>query len=605
MVKQNKKEGLGNMSSDKNQEFFEKYVKIKKKYLKSPNVEENAIKYLEILEDLAIQQEDGSALKDIADKADSVYKKHSESAYISCSYLLLLCRIAVRVGDEKELNTLYDRATIVYDKCSKTFGDKDLYVEIRKTGYIIISEIFAEKVGDIEKLREIAEKVFEVYDSYDKKESVANYYVEILVILIRKESDVTKLEENLKRFCDSLPFLSKKSVEMVVNLISKAISQLNQRIKNNIGDEGGLKHWICRIVDKSKDIDVIKNTNNGMVSNLLKQYKNDNIGVELILDIYSLVLNIKFELAVKEFPEGGLGHYTTARTLHIHLNQKENISNKSTYKIISKSRLYNVDYMNDPEEGKILDRYLLQQKENNFNNSLNPSPWFLMCLTTAIDDLTMWSQYGANAEGVFLELKNDSFRLVNSIDDLKWLSGRLDSKTYNNIANEKESNSDKDNLFKICYLDENELNNGNLVIVSSDNKKDFYLTEKEIENVTSLLEELKEKMDEIDTVKNSKLSSDIDKLLEEIRYLFKASGYQYEKELRVLRYAKIESTASELIGIQYDSDTLAKPYLESKDPIQIKRVIFGPKFSRPEYVTPLIRLVDKDIEFTTSERKFK
>ena len=112
-------------------------------------------------------------------------------------------------------------------------------------------------------------------------------------------------------------------------------------------------------------------------------------------------------------------------------------------------------------------------------------------------------------------------------------------------------------------------------------------------------------MDEIDTVKNSKLSSDVDKLLEEIRYLFKASGYQYEKELRVLRYAKIESTASELIGIQYDSDTLAKPYLESKDPIQIKRVIFGPKFSIPEYVTPLIRLVDKDIEFTTSERKFK
>lgn len=62
---------------------------------------------------------------------------------------------------------------------------------------------------------------------------------------------------------------------------------------------------------------------------------------------------------------------------------------------------------------------------------------------------------------------------------------------------------------------------------------------------------------------------------------------------------------SELIGIQYDSDTLAKPYLEREDPIQIKRVIFGPKFSRPEYVTPLIRLVDKDIEFTISERKFK
>lgn len=601
------------MSSDSNQEFFEKFQNVEKEYLKSPNVEDNASKYLEILEDLASQQEDGSGLKDIADKAESVYKKHSKSAIITCSYLILLCRIALGVEDEKELKCIYDRATIVYENWSKKSGENyllNLYAEIIISAYLLVLQIIAEKVGDLEKLREVAERVFEVYDNYDKKEVVANYYVEVLVTLIKEESDVTKLEENLKRFCDSLSFLSKKSVETVVNLISSAISQLNKRIKNNMDGGESLKCWIYRIVDKSKDIAVIKNTNNGMVSNLLKQYKNDNIGVELILDIYSLVLNIKFELAVKEFPEGGFGHYTTARTLHIHLNQKERILNKSKYKMISKSRLYNVDYMNDPEEGKILDRYLLQQKENNFKNSLNPSPWFLMCLTTAIDDLTMWSQYGANAEGVFLELKNDSFRLANSIDDLEWLSGRLGSKTSKNIANEKETNSDKDNLFKICYLDENELNNGNLVIVSSENKKDFYLSEKEIENVTLLLEKLKEKVDEMDTVNNSKLSSDVDKLLEEIRYLFKASGYQYEKELRVLRYAKIESTASEstsneLIGIQYDSDTLAKPYLERQKPIQIKRVIFGPKFSRPEYVTPLIRLVDKNIEFTTSERKFK
>lgn len=144
---------------------------------------------------------------------------------------------------------------------------------------------------------------------------------------------------------------------------------------------------------------------------------------------------------------------------------------------------------------------------------------------------------------------------------------------------------------------------------------DFNLTDKQIKNVTSFLEALKEKVDKVYKLENPKLFNDVDKLLEEIRYLFKASGYKYEKELRVLRYATIESTANksksknpkvtELIGIQYDSDTLAKPYLERMDPIQIKRVIFGPKFSRPEYVTPLIRLVDKNIEFTTSERKFK
>lgn len=485
-------------------------------------------------------------------------------------------------------------------------------------------EIIAEKVGDLEKLKEVAEKAFEVYDNYDKKEVVVNYYVEILVTLINEEIDITKLEKNLKRFCESLHFLSKESVETVVNLISSVISQLNWKIKNKMEDEKRLKKWIYKIVDESKDIAVIKNTNNGIVSNLLKQYKDDNIGVELILNIYSLVLKIKFELAVKELPKEGFGHYTTARALHIHLSQKENILNKSKYKITSRSRLYNVDYMNDPEEGKILDRYLLQQKEYNLSNVIEPSPWFLMCLTTAIDDLAMWSQYGANAEGVFLELKYDSFQLVSTTEDIDWLSGKSNFVRLDNKINETNSSSkqesEKDKLFRICYLDEKELKEGKLVI----SHEDVLLKEEERKTVTSLLRDLKEKVGEVYKLHNTQLFNDVDKLLEEIRYLFKASGYKYEKELRVLRYATIESAAteltkelttseststepmySELIGIQYDSDLLAKPYLEREDPIQIKRVIFGPKFSRPEYVTPLIRLVDKDIEFTTSERKFK
>mgnify|MGYP000742015403 CR=1 FL=1 len=125
----------------------------------------------------------------------------------------------------------------------------------------------------------------------------------------------------------------------------------------------------------------------------------------------------------------------------------------------------------------------------------------------------------------------------------------------------------------------------------------MFVKKKEREKVTSLLSKLKEKIDNVYELDNPELLSDVNKLLEEIRYLFKGSGYKYEKELRVLRYATIESTpieanestanksksknpkVTELIGIQYDSDTLAKPYLERKDPIQIKRVIFGPKFS--------------------------
>ena len=54
-----------------------------------------------------------------------------------------------------------------------------------------------------------------------------------------------------------------------------------------------------------------------------------------------------------------------------------------------------------------------------------------------------------------------------------------------------------------------------------------------------------------------------------------------------------------------NSGTVAKLYLERDMPIQLKQVIFGPKFSNPEHVTPLIYLLDKNIEFKRSERKFK
>mgnify|MGYP000993167647 CR=1 FL=1 len=61
-----------------------------------------------------------------------------------------------------------------------------------------------------------------------------------------------------------------------------------------------------------------------------------------------------------------------------------------------------------------------------------------MCLTTAIDDLAMWSQYGANAEGVFLELKRDSFQLAHSHENLGWFSKKRDF-----ISSDKENDLEK------------------------------------------------------------------------------------------------------------------------------------------------------------------
>ena len=103
--------------------------------------------------------------------------------------------------------------------------------------------------------------------------------------------------------------------------------------------------------------------------------------------------------------------------------------------------------------------------------------------------------------------------------------------------------------------------------------------------------------------KSSEFINDINSLLEEIRYLFKSSAYSYEKELRILKYSELKPN-NEKIMI-HNIDPAAKLYIERDMAIQLKSIIFGPKFKEPENVTPLVHLLDKDIICKRSSKKFK
>ncbi len=54
-----------------------------------------------------------------------------------------------------------------------------------------------------------------------------------------------------------------------------------------------------------------------------------------------------------------------------------------------------------------------------------------------------------------------------------------------------------------------------------------------------------------------------------------------------------------------NSGEVAKLYIERENPIKLSEVIFGPKFSHPENVTPLLHLLDKNIKFSQSKIPFK
>ena len=296
--------------------------------------------------------------------------------------------------------------------------------------------------------------------------------------------------------------------------------------------------------------------------------------------------------------------------------------------------------MNDPEEGLIIEKVLKSNKEGKISsyfknrNILDPSSWFLMSFTSKTDDLAMWSQYGDDAKGVCLVLREDDFSRFTSFNEVSWRKEGISSvETMNTIEStlsydlkgspnesnnikptvtikneEKRSKSEKkenvpkgnrDYLYRIAYVKNIGEDIGKNIELEQTELFDKY----EIEELEKLLNSLKDKLIIDSKVTEENYQDAIAKCIEEIRYLFKSVDYKYENELRILRYANLDPS-NDKIKIDKTSG-IGKLYVERENPIQIEEVIFGPKFPNPEYVTPLLKLLDKDINYKKSTIKFR
>lgn len=320
------------------------------------------------------------------------------------------------------------------------------------------------------------------------------------------------------------------------------------------------------------------------------------------------------------------GHYTKGSVLQSLLYQKE----ESNFSIAGKTRLNNANYMNDPEEGIVIEKILGLDRRD----VLEPSSWFLMSFTSKTDDLAMWSQYGDDAQGVCVVLREDDFSRFTSFNDVSWrqevisfdFSNKIDSTISELNSDLKisilQTESEKDDsvetvcdeetklqserqddvvkghidyLYRIAYVNDS---GGKFSI-----EKTELFDDKEIIELETLLKALKEKLDKDLNKEDDFYQKAISDCIEEIRYLFKSVDYKYEDELRILRYANLDPSNEE---IKIDkSSGIGKLYVERENPIQIAEVIFGPKFANPEYVTPLLKLLDKDIAFKKSTIKFR
>ena len=553
-----------------------------------PDSEAVAYAYVHTLITLAKSQE---SLKATVAKASSIYETFPDSEAIASEYVSTLSTLASRQESLDDLKATVAKASSIYKTFPDSVGVAYLYAKT-----LVYLESRQETTQN---LQETFTKVIDIYNSFTKKEYISSLFAEVISEYINNINFNIPNEQNES---------AEERLTILFNCIGNDNYELTEYIIDNIfysnNDSISLSKDIVLVLREIFNVviklDYLKQTKYAILIELLKDLEDDNR--EQLIKIYWIVQKIKYELSIKDLSKNKFGHYTSGDVLQILLKQSSD--NEGKYSIEGRTRLGNVKYMNDPEEGSVLDRYMELGKSDNLEVSLKPSPWFLMSLTTKIDDLAMWSQYGARAEGVCLVLKTDSFKVYKSMAETEWIGNFdisiLEKKLTSIKREETNSSNKKDYLYRICYLDEESLNNGDSNVVKEDNNN--LLDDEEIKSINTSLVELKQFLNNI--AKDSLLNNAIEECLEEIRYLFKVSGYSYESELRILKYAMLDLD-NEDIKIDDKSGPVAKLYLERAMPIQLEQVIFGPKFSNPEHVVPLLHFLDKGIELRRSERKFK
>ena len=602
-------------------------------YEKFPESKDIAMEYVRILSILAMRQDSLTDVTVTVAKIHSIYEKFPESEDIAIQYVSTLNFLSLSQNSLADATATVVKASDICEKFPESENVATEYVQTLST--LVMRQ-------DLVNATATVAKAYDIYENFPDSEAVAGAYVKTLVYLASRQDAKQDLMETFTEVINIYNKFSKK--EHISRVFAAVISEYINNINSNFssGEKVSVKERLkilfnCLSNDNYELTEYIIGNifyfNNGTDS-----FNSDTVsvtkemfkiiiefGVELtryapliellkdledcyweqLIKIYWIVQKIKYQLSVKDLTEKKFGHYTSGEVLQIFLKQSKDSKNrKEEYYIREHSRLCNVKYMNDPEEGTVLDKYLGISESDYSEDFLKPSPWFLMSLTTEIDNLAMWSQYGARAEGVCLVLKTDSFKVYESMAETEWMgkfgNSILEKKLISTKCEETNSSYEKDYLYRICYLDEESLNNGDSNVVKEDNNN--MLDDEEIKSINTSLVELKQFLNNI--AKDSLLNNAIEECLEEIRYLFKVSGYSYESELRILKYAMLDPDNKD-IKIDDKSGPVAKLYLERVMPIQLEQVIFGPKFSNPEHVVPLLHLLDKEIELKRSERKFK
>ena len=626
----------------------EKIQVLHQQFPDSPDIAEM---YAMTLFNLSIEQTELKEREATVEKIQVLHQQFPDSPDVAEVYAMTLFNLSIEQTELKEREATVEKIQVLHQQ----FPDSPDIAEM----YAMPLANLSDKQPELNEREATAEKIQVLHQQFPDSPDIAEMYAMTLFNLSTKQTELNelaatanKLKELHKheRFQESgkiafiygtfLASFSNHQTELIERLqTTETIKNLYEQFSNfmlqkfddlffhndNVCDSEEYK--LFNFILKEG---LLRNTKYAILQTWAERYKEDSDELKNLLSIYQYVQKIKYQLGLKDEDKNQVlkfGHYTKGSTLQIMLDQEGN--DKKDFSVSGKTRLYNANYMNDPEEGIVIEQILGLDRRD----ILEPSSWFLMSFTNKTDDLAMWSQYGDDAKGVCLVLREDDFSRFTSFNDVSWRRETTSLEFINKIdlsmselssdlkisANESKKKEqtfsarieevqlqpekkdkvakggNSDYLYRIAYvknIDEDiELEQTEL------------FSKSEIEELEKLLNSLKEKLDIGSKVTEENYQKAIAGCIEEIRYLFKSVDYKYENELRILRYANLDPS-SDKIKIDKTSG-IGKLYVERENSIQIDEVIFGPKFPNPEYVTPLLKLLDKDIAFKKSTIKFR
>ena len=607
-----------------------------------------ALRYAMALVNLSEKQENVEERWNTANSVKEIFDRFNQSETIALRYAFALGYLSVeQVNIEERWNTVNSVKQIV-DRFKQSEDIASLY-SIVLVNLSAIQENVDERINTVNSVKEI-------FELFKHSEDISLDYANALFNLSKLKDDIEQIDNTVNIILDILKnFSSVEILNILVEILqnnhdikldtdkipttslTKVLDKLCLNSNINTDRELLIRALNLKLASGRK---LVLNTKYDILNGWIEYYKDDKDKNKLnqLIDIYRIVQEIKFKLGLKEDNKKlQFGHYTKGSILQIMLdqdtldqdmlNQEENEKKKSTFSVSGKTRLYNANYMNDPEEGIVIEQILGLDRRD----ILEPSSWFLMSFTNKTDDLAMWSQYGDNAQGVCLVLKEDDFSRFTSFNDVSWRKETLllESENKSEVAISESSSDFKSPLNKLENNDSTNSINRDGTQLKSEQKdnvskgsidylyriayintgKDFELEKSELfdddeikkldESINHLKQKLDENLDENDPFYKNAISE----CIEEIRYLFKSVDYKYENELRILRYANLDPS-NDKIKIDKTSG-IGKLYVERENPIQIEKVIFGPKFQNPEYVTPLLKLLDEEIKYEKSSIKFR